>query len=175
MRRVAGREVSRAVQGAASEVSGEGERGVWARQRGRGGGQDQTFPVACPATAVLASQGQILQPPAPDYPRVIHGVTRCGGGFPSLKLYLDPLSPPSLLRCFSTRQGCGIHWFTPEPQSSSSSVLAHSEPKRRTQCHVEEAQENTRMSSCPIPSGSPPNNVSGKTHTKKAVCLSPHF
>lgn len=30
-----------------TEVSREGQGGVWARQRGRRGGQDQTFPVAC--------------------------------------------------------------------------------------------------------------------------------
>lgn len=33
-----------------TEVSREGKRRVWARQRGRGGGQDQTFPVACTTT-----------------------------------------------------------------------------------------------------------------------------
>jgi len=33
-----------------TEVPGEGKRRVWARQRGRGGGQDQTFPVARTAT-----------------------------------------------------------------------------------------------------------------------------
>lgn len=34
-----------------TEVSRQGQGGVWARQRGRGGGQDQTLPVACPTTA----------------------------------------------------------------------------------------------------------------------------
>lgn len=129
MCRVAGREVSWAVQRAASEVSRQGQRGVWARQCGRRGGQDQTFPVACTTTAVLARQWQILQPPAPYYPRVIHGVMKSGGApdgdFPSLKQSLD-LSLISLL----IQQGCGIQ-FTPELHKSSR-VLAHSEPKRRT-------------------------------------------
>lgn len=146
---VAGGEVSWAVQRAASEVSRERQRGVWAWQRRRGGGQDQTFPVACTTTAILARQWQILQPPAPYYPRVIHVVMKSGGApggdFPSLKQSLDP----SLI-CVLTQQGCGIQ-FTPELHSSSR-VQAHSEPKRRTHrgkgvpCHVEEAHENTQMS-----------------------------
>lgn len=51
-----------------------------------------------------------LQPPAPDYPRVIHdGVMKSSGapagGFPSsLKHSLDPSGV-----CVWTRQGCGIH------------------------------------------------------------------
>lgn len=33
-----------------TEVSREGEGGVWSGQRGRRGGQDQTFSVACATT-----------------------------------------------------------------------------------------------------------------------------
>lgn len=138
---VAGGEVSWAVQRAASEVSRERQRGVWAWQRRRGGGQDQTFPVACTTTAILARQWQILQPPAPYYPRVIHVVMKSGGApggdFPSLKQSLDP----SLI-CVLTQQGCGIQ-FTPELHSSSR-VQAHSEPKRRTHREERESRVTSR-------------------------------
>lgn len=91
MCRVAGGEVPRAVQRAAPQVPGEGQRGMGAWQSGGGGGQDQTLPVAGAAAAVLAWQWEILQPPAPYYSRVIHGVIkRChsapGREFPPNRL-----------------------------------------------------------------------------------------
>lgn len=78
MGRVARGEVPRAVQRAVPQVPGEGQGGVGPRQSGGGGGQDQTLPVAGAAAAVLARQWEILEPPAPYYSRVFHGVvTRC--------------------------------------------------------------------------------------------------
>lgn len=148
MCRVAGRKVSWAVQRAASEVTWERQRGVWTRQRGRRGGQDQTFPVACSAAAVFSRQWQILQPPAPYYPRVIHGLMKScgapGGGFPSFKPPLFSnlgLDPAGLRHAVHTRTAAS--WRT---GSQKRRTVTH-----RVRCHVEE--ESAHMSSSPILSG----------------------
>lgn len=44
-----------------TEVSGERQRGVWARQSGGGGGQDEAFPVACSTATNKNRNGDITR------------------------------------------------------------------------------------------------------------------
>jgi len=56
------------------------------------------------------------------------------GGSP--RYHPPPLHAASLLRCVPTRQGCGIHRLTPEPHSSSCSVVDHSGDQRGARTHT---------------------------------------